>query len=980
MSRAITWPHVTLRGRRLLLACLLPLMAALAGGAHAQSSLPSEEQLEILRNLTPEQREQILRQLGGDALDPAGRRARGREDERDRLEDREGRSEVERRLDRQSREALERLERRMLQPEDTLLLQIDFPRPRQAQDGAAVPPGVVPGDPRFPAVPGTVQTTDRRALPAEQQIEREPPLTDTERRELETLRDRIRARNPYRLDRNGVLFLAGFGPEGIALAGLTERQVTLRVQAEPAFRRLQVEVIRLPLKPIGAEALRPFGYDLFDGDSPSTFAPVTNVPVPADYVVGSGDELDVQLYGNQNRSLSLVVRRDGRVSFPGLGPIAVGGQRFTRVKSDIEARVERQMIGVRANVSMGETRSIRVFVLGDAKHPGSYTVSGLATVTSALYAAGGIRPIGSLRDIQLKRQGEVIRRLDLYDLLIHGDTSDDARLLPGDAIFIPPIGPTVSVTGEVRRPAVYELKGETTVAELLRLAGGLTPEADAAMATVSRIDEQGRRVVVAARAPGAGATSQPLRAGDLLRVPRLRPQLDSGVLVQGHVHRSGPAAWRDGLRLTDVIASVDELRPNADPHYVIIRRESPVDRQVSVLSADLGAALQNPGSAADVALMPRDQITVFDLQSGRERVIRPLLDELRLHSSLRRPPAVVQVAGRVKVPGEYPLEPNMRVSDLIRAGGSLEAAAYGGTAELTRYRVVGGEARRTELVKIDLAAVLQGDPAADLLLEPFDYLNIQEMPDWGTQERVTLLGEVRFPGVYPIKRGETLQSVLERAGGLTDYAYPAGSVFTREDLKQREQEQLDQLGNRLQSDLATLALQGAAANQAQAGTALQVGQQLLAQLQTSEAVGRLVIDLERALVAPRGSGADVILRDGDRLMVPQLRQEVTVLGEVQNATSHFYRPELGRNDYISMSGGVTRKADTDKIYVVRANGSVLSGEGRRWFRFGARIPIQPGDTIVVPLDTERLPALPFWQSVTSIIYNLAISAAAVNSF
>jgi polysaccharide export outer membrane protein len=239
---------------------------------------------------------------------------------------------------------------------------------------------------------------------------------------------------------------------------------------------------------------------------------------------------------------------------------------------------------------------------------------------------------------------------------------------------------------------------------------------------------------------------------------------------------------------------------------------------------------------------------------------------------------------------------------------------------------------------------------------------------------------VRFPGIYPIKRGETLNSVLSRAGGLTSLAFPDGSVFTRLELRTREQEQIDRLAERLQSDLASAALQAAAANQGQAGQALTVGQSLLTQLKDTEAVGRLVIDLDQVIGAPHGSPNDVALRDGDRLIIPKQKQEVTVIGEVQTTTSHFYRENLTRDDYIGLSGGVTRKADRDLIYIVRANGSVVSSESGGWFRRSGQVAMRPGDTIVVPLDTERMPALPLWQAVTSILYNLAIAAAAVNSF
>jgi len=211
---------------------------------------------------------------------------------------------------------------------------------------------------------------------------------------------------------------------------------------------------------------------------------MTNVPVPSDYVVGPDDELSVQLYGSQNRTLRLIVGRDGRVSFPELGPISVAGQRFNDVRASIESRVERQLIGVRASVSMGDTRSIRVFVLGEARRPGTYTISSLATMTSALYAAGGIKPIGSMRQIQLKRRGTLVRTLDLYDLLIRGDTTDDNKLEQGDVIFVPPVGSTVSAAGELHRPAIYEIKNESSVADLVALAGGLTPQADSGQSDV----------------------------------------------------------------------------------------------------------------------------------------------------------------------------------------------------------------------------------------------------------------------------------------------------------------------------------------------------------------------------------------------------------------------------------------------------------------------------------------------------------------
>jgi polysaccharide biosynthesis/export protein len=871
-----------------------------------------------------------------------------------------------------------------LKGEDWVIVQASFPTPKPAVTAPVAP---VPA-PTLPAgtTTGTTQgslasllaaTATAPAAASTPAPSPEPTVSPEEQQRLQHLVDLIRARNPYRLSRDGALMLPGFEP--ISLLGLSDEQATLRLSVEPALGGLDIRLTRLPLRRTGVEGLKPFGYDIFGKNAPSDFAPVASMPVPSDYILGPGDELNVQLYGSQNRTLRLVVGRDGIINLPEIGPINVGGQRFTSLKAALEARVERQLTGTRASVAMGDTRSIDVFVLGAARRPGAYTISALSTITSALYAAGGVQPIGSLRNVALVRSGSLVRRLDMYDLLIRGDTRNDAKLLQGDVVLIPPVGGTVAVLGEVRRPAIYEVKpgDSATVNALIELAGGLTPDADRSAAALTRIEEGRGRVVLRADL-AENARTQTLLDGDLLTIPRLRPTLDSGILLQGYVYSSSTFAWHAGMRLSDVIHSVDELRPSADLHYVLIRREALPDRHISVLSADLAAALAAPGSTADVELMRRDRITVFDLESGRDRVIRPVLDELRLESSADQPSQVVNVGGRVKVPGQYPLEAGMRVSDLVRAGGGTTDAAYGGKAELIRYQVVNGETRRTELLEVNLAAALRGEPAANLKLQPFDTLSVKEVPEWGSQENVTLRGEVRFPGTYAIRRGETLKSVLERAGGLTSYAFPDGSVFTRDELRQREQEQIDMLADRMQRDVALLALQAAGANQAGAATALSVGQSLLVQIKGARAVGRLVIDVSRLERAPLGSTYDVALRDGDTLSVPRFEQQVTVIGEVQNVTSHLFNPRLTRDDYIALSGGVTRRADRPRIYVVRANGSVIASSGSRWFGH-TQVVIKPGDTIVVPLDTEHIPALPLWTQVTQILYNLAVAVLAIRS-
>jgi polysaccharide export outer membrane protein len=947
-----------------LVAALICYAAGFVPAALAQT--PSADQIEIFRNLPEDQQQQILESLGGSGsgVRSDDRSMRSTDQSQRRLRDERGRS---RRLsDRDQEDGIPRLD-----PLGSLLLSLDI-RKFEGQEVSAGPartPGTdngVNGVATPPSPPQQVVITPATAKPIER------TLVDEQR--LEELRTRILRRNPLQLDKWGILLLPELGP--IPLAGLTADEVRQRLQAEPLFADFLVRVTLLPVAPVGAQGLRPFGHELFE-QAQDLFAPATDIPVPAEYVVGPGDTFEVQFTGGVKGRHSLVVRRDGRINLPEIGPVAVGGQRFDAARATIEERVSQQLIGTQVSVQMGELRFIQVFVVGDAVRPGSYTVSGLSTLTNALFVSGGVTKIGSLRGIELKRGGKTITKFDLYDLLLRGDTQADLRLLSGDVIFIPPVGPVVGVDGEVRRPALYELRSERTVAEIVKLAGGATAQAQGSMATIERFGDGGKRVVLDVDLSRGGASAT-LQDGDILRVPAIRQTLEDSVVVQGHVHRPGEFQYRAGLRISDVLPTLDELKPMADQNYVLIRREVPSTRRIEFVSADLAAALNSKGSEADVTLAPRDQIYVFDREIGRDRLMQPLLRELRLQSSRAAPTNEVSVGGRVNAPGQYPLEPGMRISDLIRAGGSLNEAAYGGKAELTRNGIETGEVRETELIEIDLAQAMAGDPADDIELRPYDQLIVKELPLWGSQEYVEVQGEVRFPGRYPIQRGETLKSVVQRAGGITDLSFARGAVFTRETLKERERRQIEDLTKRMQMDLAQVSLMTAQEARGDAAQALAVGQQLLANIKDAEPVGRLVIDLNTTMAAASGAPEDIVLKHGDRLLVPRTTQEVTVIGEVQSPTSHLFADNLGSGDYIQLSGGTTQRADKSRIYVVRADGSVVSG-GNSWFSSGG-VNIEPGDTVVVPLDAERMRALPLWTAVTTIIYNLAVAVAAVNSF
>ena len=805
-----------------------------------------------------------------------------------------------------------------------------------------------------------------------------------------------------------------------------------RTQQPPQRQPWETERLSDKPEPIvdPATGLPLFGYGLFQRAA-TTFEPVMDMPVPVDYVLGPGDELHVQLLGRALGTFVLVVNRDGAINFPDLGPITVAGMRFDEARRMLQERVSQQMIGVTASISMGELRSIRVFVVGDVERPGSHSVSSLSTITNALLESGGIKPIGSLRNIQLKRNGELISTLDLYDLLLRGDTRTDVRLAPGDVILIPHVGPQAGIDGEVRRPGIYELRGENTTEQLVQLGGGLLATAFPQGASLARINEYQQRVVEDVDLRSAAGRNYRLRAGDLLTVPPVLDRVDNAVTLSGNVYRPVTVQHRPGMRISDLLPSLDALKPLSDTNYLLIRRELPPDRRVVALAADLARALQYRGSEVDVPLQPGDQVTVFSLlqldpnaeeeraarlqrdrqfqdfaarelgeqesqddkelkeeakewervlAADRRTVVDTLLDELRLQATHDEVARIVRIGGRVRAEGLYPLEPGMRVSELLRAGGRLSEGALVIDAEVTRYVVVRGEFRQVDLIEVDLAAIRSGDESADLLLEPYDFLNVKEVTGWREQESVTLMGEVRFPGTYPIRKGETLLSVIERAGGLTEWAYADGAVFTRESLREREREQIERLTQQMEADLAALALPGAQLPEGRStADAMAAGRTMLEELRSAEPVGRLAMDLPRVLRAKRGTTDDPQLQDGDRLAVPGPMQSVTVIGEVHSATSHFHHGSLSRDDYVMLSGGFTSRADQRRVYVIKANGQVTGASTSRWFRANDT-QIAPGDTIVVPMDVERMRPLPLWSAVTSIIFNLAVAVAAVNSF
>ena len=583
--------------------------------------------------------------------------------------------------------------------------------------------------------------------------------------------------------------------------------------AENADSRLGQESLAqdIQLQETGA-LLEQFGYSLFAG-SPTTFAPATDIPVPANYIMGPGDTVILQLYGQQNVTHELVITREGMMLFPEIGPIAVAGLNFNELRAQINEIVSSQLIGQRAAVTLGALRSIRIFVLGEAYRPGSYTVSSLSTMTNALLVSGGITNVGSLRHVQLRRQGETVSELDLYDLLLQGDTSADVRLLPDDVLFIPPIGNTVGIAGEVIRPAIYELREERTVEEVVALSGGLLPTAFLGASRIERIDARGNRTLIDVDLATTEGQQLGVSNGDVIQVYSILDRLENVVLTEGHLRRPGGFQWREGLRISDVIPSLGALLPNPDTRYALVITEFPPTGILEVERVNLFAAITNPGSVDDLILQPRDRIVTFAANGDRQQSITTLLEELNAQARFDAPAAVVSVQGSVRFPGDYPLLRSMTISDLLdSASGLLENAdvRYG---LLVRNRDTRGNIEVISAIDssrtgIDHDRSLQAGDALYIFNagggrdELLDSVITQLRTQADSIERSRLVkvsGQVKFPGEYPLVNGMTVEDLILASGGYTESALIGSAEITRYYVNGDSGRQVDHLNINLNS-------------------------------------------------------------------------------------------------------------------------------------------------------------------------------------
>jgi polysaccharide biosynthesis/export protein len=755
------------------------------------------------------------------------------------------------------------------------------------------------------------------------------------------------------------------------LEALEESKALLR-----KIKELQRKEIKKRAEEFGkseTDAIKPFGYDLFASD-PSTFAPGNEVPIPSDYRIGPGDLIEIQLFGQRNDSFSLDISREGMIRFPGIGPIHAfeKGTSFLELKNHLKEKIQEHLgEGIQSAISLGAFRSMRIFLLGEVRKQGAYTVSALSTTINALLSCGGIKETGSLRNIQLKRGGKIISTLDLYDLLLHGDTNADHSLQPGDVIFVPVVEKQISISGAVRRPAKFEIRGGETLKDALELAGGFEGRAYLSNIRLERLGKDFRPIVKNLSIPSD--SSFKILTGDVISLGSASSKVMNSVSLLGNVERPGEYEWRKDLTLGDLIHSSNDLLPSTDLTYGLIRRKLE-NGSIKVISF-APAELFNQESKHSILLEKQDAVFFFSNKTPRTDLLNGILDDLRRQSNSKNYTYVVNVSGLVRFPGEYPLVEGMNLFQLLEASGGLLDAAYTLSAEITRLTV--GDEQQATVQHLNLKNLDDLNFTRSFKISPYDHLHVKKVPYWTDTLTVTLSGEFIFPGTYQILRGETVSQLVARAGGLSDQAFAGGAVFSRENLREMEEKQKERLITQLESDLATATL--SSTNGEQSAQARSASQSLLSKLRNQESQGRLVIDLDKILEAD--SSIDLLVKDGDILFVPALPYAVSVSGEVQFTSSHLFDEKLDVKDYIYKSGGYTHNADKARTFVVKANGSVLTSKGNAWFGKGSAIQtVSAGDVIVVPIDLKQTRWLENLSYSTQIIYQLAVAAAAVNSF
>lgn len=649
-----------------------------------------------------------------------------------------------------------------------------------------------------------------------------------------------------------------------------------------------------------------YGHSLF-GDVPDTFAPVENIPVAPDYLIGPGDEIVIKAWGQVDIDFNAVVNRNGAIDLPKVGSINLAGIRYQQLQGYLKSAIGRVFRNFELSVTLGSLRSIQVFVVGQAKSPGVYTVSSLSTLVNTLFASGGPSINGSLRQIQVKRNGKVVTEFDLYELLLKGDKTRDIALMAGDVIYIPPVGRMVAISGSVNNSAVYELKNEkSSLADLIELAGGFTTTASGQKIMVERIVDRKFRKVEEFELDQSGLARQ-IQDGDLIQVNAIKGQFDNAVTLRGNVAEPGRRPWKQGMRVKDLIPSMDAL---------IMTSYWKKQNQAS----------------------PK---VVEDLQSK----IQNTMGEINW---------------------DYALIERLKKDDLTNL-----------------------------LIPFNLGrAIGDSESQENHLLQPGDVITIYsneniQVPIAKRSIYVQLEGEINAAGVYKVLPGETLHQLVERVGGLTPNAFLFGAELNRNSVREMQKKRLQTMADRMETEInrnLSAKQQTALTAEAASNAKLQADAQLamVQKIRSTEVTGRVVLEIPLQNAGMKDI-PDIALEDGDRFRIPSQPSTVSVMGMVYNENAFLHRPGKHVSDYIELAGGPTRDADESRIYLLRADGSVIStrksyailGYFSGDYGGSSGEELMPGDTVVVPELMDRFAFTKELKDWSQILYQFALGVAGI---
>jgi polysaccharide biosynthesis/export protein len=716
--------------------------------------------------------------------------------------------------------------------------------------------------------------------------------------------------------------------------------------------------------------LNMFGQSLFH-NVPSTFAPVDRIPVTPDYLIGPGDELLVRAWGQIDVNYRAVVDRTGAIYLPKVGPISVAGVRYDQLNTYMKAAISRVYKNFDLDVTLGRLRAVQVFVVGQVRRPGSYTVSSLSTMVNALFASGGPSKQGSMRRIMLKREGKDVTTFDLYDLIAFGDKSKDVQLLSGDVIWVPPVGHLVALAGSVNVPGIYELKEHETLGDLLGYAGGFTTTASGQKTFIDRIDDRQVRHTAELDLSSAGLKTE-LRDGDIVRFLHISPRFDNAITLRGNVAVPGRYPWRQGMRVKDLIPSRDvlvtqefwkrqnKLAVDLESLTFKSREEVEQDRQRDLENRDRNAPANQPGVPNPQPSTPtgQGQATQPDQRTQQQR------DE--------------DLAARVGRTEAQRIKQEELKNEVKRSAAEINW-------EYAVIQRMDPQDLSTHLVPFNLGKAIAGDESENVILQPGDVITIFSQNDMqvpaGQQTKfVRLEGEFVTAGVYQAQPGETLRHLISRVGGLTPQAYLYGAEFTRESTREDQQKRLDEYINDLGRSIErnTSGQRSLNGDEAVAERQAVEGQRrLLDKLRQMKATGRIVLEL-KPTADNINQMPDLMLEDGDRLLVPFKPATVNVIGSVYNSNAFIFKPSKTVSDYMRLSGGPTRNGDKGRSFVIRADGTTLGGHGHHdlFVNSFEQARLMPGDTIVVPEKLDKGVVLRGFKDWTQIISTFVIGAAA----